>query len=893
MKFSLVKKILYSKNPTTNYRILYLKNKNVNSFFRFSSSSVCIPKRVGFMKPSFKLNRKAQKYIVNVQWLKNDDTKKLEELCNKIKKDANTFDSYELIDIIYYLSKHSNKNVYLTIEPLLFHFFRKYNKNSHTINLNGISIHRLLRVLTDYQDVVYREWIYSISEIISKKHAHISMRDIQLILDDLALFYDFQIHKQIIPFYKTITNRINELEIKRLPFLIHVIGRIGCNDNKLLYILFNTLKKNILKNELYRSDFSGLMLRGLANLKIVPQPNLLYQLYKPIRDNINCTNIKYISWCADGFSRLNFFYPLPLLVNQILKMKDKISQLELNDFSSILNCIQSYILIKYNNNTKMEKQIRKSYQQNINSIENKDLFYSYINDGNIIQNNLYSKTQCSNISKQKSEHTEIYHQKDYKINNEINYNNLYNNSQQNRNNISNIQNKNYLFNSSNKYDKNLESTNKNVILEEKKNDSFQNNIYSNNDTNMNFCISIEQLYDIYTKLENIILEKISESLYNSTPPYRVIMLELMTRLFRFYPKPIDLIITMNTHRYDTPILLKHSNSLQLILSNEQNRLMSNSNLSFYVNKFDILNDFFFGTHHKETDEHNLNYYKTDEHSLNYHKTDEHSLNYHKTDEHSLNYHKTDEHSLNYHKTDEHSLNYHKIDEHSLNYHKIDEHSLNYHKIDEHSLNYHKTDEHNPNYHKTDEHNLNYHKTDEPNIHNILKNKNNDIFVNIPLPKIFKNFLHSIYFRTPALGGRTIMLLLIALVRLNFGQREKLEYEQKMNTNILPLMKASEIYRPLTHCIIREIIRKLQTFNSEELIICAICLNELDALNLNKELFSLLIDRFYNLKNKNYMTNDQLVQLKNLFNYWINNKRNMIINNLKFLNAKQLKHFITL
>lgn len=128
-----------------------------------------------------------------------------------------------------------------------FIFFLKYNKNSHTINLNGISIHRLLRVLTEYQDIVYREWIYSISEIISRKHAHISMRDIQLILDDLALFYDFEIHKQIIPFYKTITNRINELEIKRLPFLIHVIGRIGCNDNKLLYVLFNTLKNNIFK----------------------------------------------------------------------------------------------------------------------------------------------------------------------------------------------------------------------------------------------------------------------------------------------------------------------------------------------------------------------------------------------------------------------------------------------------------------------------------------------------------------------------------------------------------------------------------------------------------------------------------------------------------------------
>lgn len=800
MKFSLVKKIVYSKNPITNYQILYLKNKNVNFFFRFSSSSVCIPKRVGFMKPSFKLNRKAQKYIVNVQWLKSNDTKKLEELCKKIKKDAHTFDSYELIDLIYYLSKHSNKNVYLTIEPLLFHFFLKYNKNSHTINLNGISIHRLLRVLTEYQDIVYREWIYSISEIISRKHAHISMRDIQLILDDLALFYDFEIHKQIIPFYKTITNRINELEIKRLPFLIHVIGRIGCNDNKLLYVLFNTLKNNIFKNELYRSDFSGLMLRGLANLKIVPQPNLLYQLYKPIRDNINCTNIKYISWCADGFSRLNFFYPLPILVNQILKMKDKISHLELNDFSSILNCIQSYILIKHNKNTNIiiEKQICNTYQENRNSVHNKHLPYSNIYEQNIMQEHSNSKTTYSNISKQKSQHIEIYDQIDDNINSHMCYNNVYYTSKQNSKNNSNIQNNNHIFNSSNQYDKNIKSTNKNLILEEqknknKKNDSFQNYKYSYNHTDMDFSISIEQLYDIYIKLENLILEKITESIYNSTPPYRVIMFELMTRLFRFYTKPIDLIITMNTHRYDTPILLKHSNSLQLILSNQQNRLMSNSNLSFYVNKLNIVNDFFFGTHHKDTPQDSQN----------------------------------------------------------------------------------------------------EHKTDEPKIHNVFKKKNNDIFVNIPLPKIFKNFLHSIYFRTPALGGRTIMLLLIALVRLNFGQREKLEYEQKMNTNILPLMKASEIYRPLTHCIIREIIRKLQTFNSEELIICAICLNELDALNLNKELFPLLISRFNDLKNNNYMTNDQLEQLKNLFNYWIHHKRNMIINNLKFSNAKQLKHFVRL
>ncbi|CRH02277.1 conserved Plasmodium protein, unknown function [Plasmodium relictum] len=843
---------------------LFKKYKDVKYF-----NNTPIPKRVGFTKPTFKLNRKAQKYIVNVQWLKSSDIKKLEKLCKNIKKDANLFNSYEIIDLIYYLSKHSYKNIYLTIEPLLFHFFLKYNTST---NLNGISLHRLLRVLTEYQDLVYREWIYSIAKIISKKHAHISMRDIQLILDDLALFYDFQIQCQIIPFYKTIVNRINELEIKRLPFLIHVIGRIGCNNNDLLNILFNTLRKNICKNELYRSDFSGLILRGLANLKILPDKNILYQLYKPVRDNINYTNIKYISWCADGFSRLNYFFPLPQLVNQILKMKEKISHLELNDFSSILNCIQAYILIKlYNNhniNSNMptekcfmlsNKNYKNSFSNNQNQFisdnlhnETNKTFQSFKNDDNL---NI-SQNKKSSLNKDLFIKNKKFIQEDFKKeekllmekNNYLNGEKIHNieneekeyffslNTQRDYNDYEKkkdiIMNKNE-FNTEKEGRQNSKDNNKNIYIENKESTKFfcdnsnsssnktnLNEIYSNFDINDNL-ISVEKLYEIYLKLENLIIEKISESIYNSTPPYRVIMFELMTRLFRFYGKPIDLIINMKTHRYDTSLLLKYTNSLQLIISNQNSRKKSDSELSFYVKQYNFPNEFFFG---------NIENPEKREDSSN--KGEIRRIEY--------------EHMYENSKSIKHKK---KKDEIEKTYIDIN----NQKSISE---------------------------KDKKDV-----NEKNHLNVNIPLPKIFKNFLHSIFFRTPALGGRTIMLLLIALVRLNFGEREKSEYLNPVNSHILPFMKANEIYRPFTKCIIREIIRKLETFNAEELIICSICLNELDALDLNHEFFSLLIDRFLNLKKDNYMSKDQLLQLKKLFNFWFNKKKNLI----KSLNFTSIKH----
>ncbi|CRG97417.1 conserved Plasmodium protein, unknown function [Plasmodium gallinaceum] len=858
----------YSPSKYIKSYNLFKKNKNVKYF-----SYAPIPKRVGFTKPTFKLNRKAQKYIVNVQWLKSSDKKKLEKLCKNIIKDANSFNSYEIIDLIYYLSKHSYKNIYLTIEPLLFHFFLKYNTS---VNLNGISLHRLLRVLTEYQDLVYREWIYSIAKIISKKHAHISMRDIQLILDDLALFYDFQIQCQIIPFYKTIINRINELEIKRLPFLIHVIGRIGCNNNDLLNILFNTLRKNICKNELYRSDFSGLMLRGLANLKILPDKNILYQLYKPVRDNINYTNIKYISWCADGFSRLNYFFPLPLLVNQILKMKDKISHLELNDFSSILNCIQAYILIKLYNNHSVNSNMSKgksftlSSKNNKNSLSNnQDQFNSDIlnietsknfkcfeNDDNLntLQNtnssmnkNLYIENQThieENLKKEEklfmNENNYLNEEKKYIIENKeksffSNLNHQTNHKEKKKKNDIIIDKNEFNVKKEGKYNnkdgckdsylENKESIN--IFDEDTKSSSnkkYLNGIYSNFDINDNL-ISVEKLYDIYLKLENLIIEKISESIYNSTPPYRVIMFELMTRLFRFYGKPIDLILNMKTHRYDTSLLLKYTNSLQLIISDQNSRQKSNSELSFYVRQFDISNEFFFGDVGSLEEPQDL----------------------------------LDKEEIK-------KLECENMHELAKN---IKQKKNKADIIEKTSID-------------NNQQKINGNNTK-------CQNEENHLNVNIPLPKIFKNFLHSIFFRTPALGGRTIMLLLIALVRLNFGEREKLEYLNPINSHILPFMKANEIYRPLTKCIIREMIRKLETFNAEELIICAICLNELDALNLNNDFFSLLIDRLLNLKKDNYISKDQLLQLKKLFNFWFNKKKNLM-KTLNFTSIKQIKKY---
>ncbi|EUD64986.1 hypothetical protein C922_04614 [Plasmodium inui San Antonio 1] len=872
---------------------LYSKFRHVKHFSQWQ-----IPKRVGFMKPAFKLNRKAQKYIVNVQWLKSGNTKELQKLCNDIKKDANSFNSYEIIDLVYYLSRHSNRNVYLTIEPLLFHFFRKYNTS---VNLNGVSIHRLLRVLTEYQDLVYREWIYSIAKIISKKHAHISMRDIQLILDDLALFYDFQIHCQITPFYSTIINRIHELEIKRLPFLIHVIGRIGCNNPNLVNMLVTTLKKNIYKNDLYRSDFSGLLLRGLANLKVLPERSILHQLYKPVKENINYTNIKYLSWCADGFSRLNYFSPLPMLVDQILQLKDKITHLELNDFSSILNCIQAYILIRQHS-AYTEKGSVLHRRTSLSSDDNtpKERSDHPNGDGNLLQHPSVEISSDERYNKLmlregNSDHRRIPIQDAHKGQNRSQFNvrqnekhvhetaNTREGSTKGRKTIhpnttleSDVNNRGKKYHSiqrnqrdginrpcgdcavkkestKNRVKQDVESekdvaecsSSASANVKNKTNDpsgndnsmhpisngKFLREINSISEVNAN-TISLEALYDIYLKLEKIILEKITENIYSGTPPYRVIMFELLTRLFRFYKKPIDLIVHMNTHRYDTSLLLRHTNSLPLIISNEKRRKFSSSELSFVVQEFDFSNDFFF----KDCPNDQLGGQKSTPDDGN-------------------------------------------MQIEGQGHHARATPSAEMKDGEKERAKNEKT--------HSNETNTYHHNVEE----NLLLTEDTHINVNTPLPKIFKTFLHSIYFRTPALGGRTIMLLLIALVRLNFGEREKFEYLTKTDSNILPFSKTNEIYRPLTKCVIREIIRKLESFNSEELIICALCLNELDALNLNDELFSLLIERLFNLNKSNHMSHDQLLQLRSLFHFWHTRRRNLIAQNLRFTSVKQFKSFL--
>ncbi|VWU49098.1 conserved protein, unknown function [Hepatocystis sp. ex Piliocolobus tephrosceles] len=844
----------------------YKKFFNIKCF-----SNAQVPTRVGFMKPSFKLNRKAQKYIVNVQWIKSTDTKELEKLCKNIRNDADSFNTYEIIDIVYYLSKVPNKKAYLTIEPLLFYFFRKYNSS---VNLNGVAIHRLLRVLTEYQDLVYREWIYLIANIVSKKHAHISMRDIQLILDDLALFYDFQIHCHIMAFYNTIIMRIHELEVKRLPFLIHVIGRIGCSNDKLLKILYNTLKKHIYIKELYRSDFSGLLLRGLANLKISPEHFILEQLYQPVKDNINYTNIKYLSWCADGFSRLNYFTPLPLLVNQIIKMRHQITQLELNDFSSILNCIQSYILIK------------QYYKQNNSSPfldENKQTYTSHQNS----DKNEQKKLNRNEPKRQDKMNTMSEQQQECAT--PINFN----------------------------------LTNADVISH--KNDTHTKDIKElflkgNNDDSL---ISIEELYSIYLKLENIILEKVTECIYNSTPPYRVIMFELLTRLFRFHKQPIDLIINMNTHRYDTSLLLRHTNSLSLIISNTDNRIMSKSNLSFQVSKYNLKNEFFFNNtstidampqanhtddngHGKEQGNGRDNGHGKEQGNRRDNGHGKEQGN--RRDNEQGNRRDNEQDNRRDNEQGKEQGNRRDNEQGKEQGNRRDNEQGNGRDNEQGKQNNDRCldgeEKQNNDQHKRDM-GMEYEQKRIKKYTKKYTNKNNEqnseehneaaanSNTNASLPKILKNFLHSIFFRTASLGSRTIMLLLIALVRLNFGEREKVEYLNKVDSNILPFSKANEIYRPLTKCIIREVIRKVDTLNSEELIICTMCLIELDALNLNDDLFPLLIHRLFILYKTNYMSNDHLLQLKHLLQFLYGHKRDIITSKLNFATIKKFKFFIHL
>lgn len=75
-----------------------------------------------------------------------------------------------------------------------------------------------------FQDAVYREWIYEIADLVGSRHSHLLMRDLQLIIDDLSLFYDANAQHVLSNFEQSIVARAAEIELFRIPFFIHSLG---------------------------------------------------------------------------------------------------------------------------------------------------------------------------------------------------------------------------------------------------------------------------------------------------------------------------------------------------------------------------------------------------------------------------------------------------------------------------------------------------------------------------------------------------------------------------------------------------------------------------------------------------------------------------------------------
>lgn len=78
-----------------------------------------------------------------------------------------------------------------------------------------------------FQDVTYRVWVYEIAQLVSSKHDHLIMRDMQLVIDDLSLFYDAAAQGALNQLEDSVLSRVHELELYRLPLLIHALGIIN------------------------------------------------------------------------------------------------------------------------------------------------------------------------------------------------------------------------------------------------------------------------------------------------------------------------------------------------------------------------------------------------------------------------------------------------------------------------------------------------------------------------------------------------------------------------------------------------------------------------------------------------------------------------------------------
>eukprot|EP00375_Theileria_parva_P002191 XP_764868.1 hypothetical protein [Theileria parva strain Muguga] len=225
----------------------------------------------------------------------------------------------------------------------------------------------LLRTMFIFQDVTYRVWVYEIAQLVSSKHDHLIMRDMQLVIDDLSLFYDAAAQGALNQLEDSVLSRVHELELYRLPLLIHALvytynihciytkvyncnetyenlGRCGYNSinvPKEVHRVYLSYKGH---KDYYSSHLIGLLLKGYASFRFNPGTEFLDDVWSNIKDKLKNTEFKYLSWIGESFLKLRYFPSISVILDELISKHSILSHLEFTDFISNCWSIQSHIL---------------------------------------------------------------------------------------------------------------------------------------------------------------------------------------------------------------------------------------------------------------------------------------------------------------------------------------------------------------------------------------------------------------------------------------------------------------------------------------------------------------------------------------------------------------------
>ncbi|AFZ79164.1 hypothetical protein BEWA_020100 [Theileria equi strain WA] len=325
-------------------RLQWEHNKNQSDCNHTSDdySDVNKPKYTVFQKNLTVKSITGTKYVAALQNVSKDTPEdKLLKLLSDISSDIDEFSPYELIDIGYYLTRLNRPSCPSVAEPIMHRFFSLPERYSC---LNGVYIHRLLRTLFIYQDVTYRVWIYEVAKIIGVKHNHLSMRDLQLIIDDLSLFYDACAQSVLALFEKTVINRAHQLELYRLPLMAHALGRCCYNSINVAKAIHDVYLSKINDPDFYSRNLIGLLLKGYCSFHFHPGFKFLGKIWSDTKERFDVIEFKYLSWLMDSFLKLRYFTYAPLILEELIAKCDILSHLEYTDF--IIGCwsIQSHFL---------------------------------------------------------------------------------------------------------------------------------------------------------------------------------------------------------------------------------------------------------------------------------------------------------------------------------------------------------------------------------------------------------------------------------------------------------------------------------------------------------------------------------------------------------------------